>query len=182
MSTSEPPDRPSPISTIAGENAVTVAAAGPIRRFIATLLDMAILGSVSLLLVLPAIRVVDWDTALRGVDELTQIVSRPATIDHFSSVLGMWIALWWCYFIVGWGLLGATPGKWLAGLKIVDHRGRSPIGASRALLRLLAYMVSSATLGVGHSLMLFRSDHRTLHDILAGTRVVRRPRRRPTQR
>jgi uncharacterized RDD family membrane protein YckC len=92
----------------------------------------------------------------------------------------MWIALWWCYFVVGWGLLGATPGKWLLGLRVIDHRGRFPIGVSRAVMRLCAYSVSALTFGIGHLIMLFRRDRCALHDLLAGTRVVRRPPRART--
>jgi uncharacterized RDD family membrane protein YckC len=42
------------------------------------------------------------------------------------------------------------------------------------VLRLAAYCVSSVTFEWGHLLMLIRYDKRTLHDILAGTRVVRK--------
>ncbi len=53
------------------------------------------------------------------LDSLTD----PGWIAHAAGILGLWIALWWCYFAVGWGLLGATIGKWVFGLRIVDHRG-----------------------------------------------------------
>ena len=106
-------------------------------------------------------------------DSIVAAVAEPRWLNHAASVLGLWIALWYAYFVVGWGLFGATPGKWLLGLRVVDHQRRYPVGASRALLRLAAYSVSSATLGIGHLLVLLRRDHRALHDILAGTRVVR---------
>jgi uncharacterized RDD family membrane protein YckC len=60
------------------------------------------------------------------------------------------------------------------GLRIMDYRQHCPIGPARALLRLAAYCVSSVTLEWGHFLILIRTDRRALHDILAGTRVVRR--------
>jgi uncharacterized RDD family membrane protein YckC len=44
------------------------------------------------------------------------------------------------------------------------------------MLRLAAYCVSSMTFEWGHLLMLIRYDNRTLHDVLAGTRVVRKSR------
>ena len=53
--------------------------------------------------------------------------------------------------------------------------GCGAIGLVRATLRLAAYSVSSLTLCWGHLLPLFRTDRRALHDILAGTRVVRGP-------
>lgn len=148
--------------------------AGPVRRLLATIADMAIFCAVCALLALPVVRAVDWTALPRDLEQVTNTVSDPGWISHASGVLGMWIALWWCYFAVGWGILGATPGKWLLGLRIVDHRGRSPIGLTRAILRMVAYTVSSLTLGFGHMMLVFRADRRSLHDILAGTRVVRR--------
>ena len=106
---------------------------------------------------------------------LAEVFSTHGWITHAAGILGLWIAFWWCYFAVGWGLLGATIGKWVFSLRIVDHRGRSPIGLSRAFLRLAAYSVSSVTLGMGHLLIALRPDRRALHDVLAGTWVVRRP-------
>jgi uncharacterized RDD family membrane protein YckC len=122
----------------------------------------------------PVTRAVDWSTLPTDLAEFTETVSNPSWISHASGVLGMWIALWWCYFAVGWGLLGATPGKWVCGLQIIDHEQRCPIGLSRAVMRMVAYTISSLTLGIGHWLIVFRADRRALHDILAGTRVVRR--------
>jgi uncharacterized RDD family membrane protein YckC len=148
--------------------------AGPLRRTIATLVDMLVFTSLSVLLALPVARYVDWNEALRSYDSFTSAISEPTWISHLAGVGGLWTALWWAYFIVGWGLAGASPGKWLLGIRIVDHRGRYPIGASRAALRLVAYMISSVSLGFGHLFVVFRRDRRALHDILAGTRVVRR--------
>ena len=151
--------------------------AGLVWRLSATLLDMALYCSLCALLAVPVSQTFDWSTLWGGIDELALAASHSEWLGHASSIFGLWIALWWCYFVVGWGLLGATPGKWAMGLRIIDYRQRSPIGPARALLRLAAYMVSSITFEWGHLLMLIRVDRRTLHDILAGTRVVRKTRR-----
>lgn len=151
-------------------------AAGATRRAAATVLDMAIFCAASAAMAWPTIRSVDWTQAYVGIDVLAAELSDPTWSSHAASVAGLWIAFWWCYFAVGWGLAGATPGKWLVGLRVIDHRGGSPIGVPRALLRLVAYTMSSLTLGVGHTLVVLRRDHRALHDILAGTRVVSRRR------
>lgn len=170
------PNRPSPI---AGGMAAA-APGGAIRRLLATLADMVLLCSLCAALALPVVRAVDWTALPARIDELTGLLGDKAWVGRVSGVLGMWIALWWCYFAVGWGLLGATPGKWLLGLRIIDHRGRFPVGVSRAVMRLFAYSVSSLTFGIGHLILLFRRDRCALHDLLAGTRVVRRPKRPST--
>lgn len=164
------PNRPSPIA--GGMAAATPG--GAIRRLLATLADMVLLCSLCAALALPVVSTVDWMALPGRIEEATELLGDKAWIGRVSGVLGMWIALWWCYFVVGWGLLGATPGKWLAGLRVIDHRGRFPIGVSRAVMRLCAYSVSSLTFGLGHLILLFRRDRCALHDLLAGTRVVRR--------
>lgn len=151
--------------------------AGFVRRTLATVVDMVVFVGLSTALLWPAVRGVDWAVANEGIDRLAREVSDPRHVEHMAAAIGMWIALWWGYFAVGWGLWGATPGKWLLGLRVYDHAGRCPIGFSRSMLRLVAYTVSSMTFGIGHLFVLVRADRRALHDILAGTRVCRRPRR-----
>lgn len=148
--------------------------AGVLRRLPATIIDMFVYCTACAVLAGPVAGGIDWRTATADIEALIESVSDPAWLAHAAGILGLWIALWWCYFAVGWGLIGATIGKWMFGLRIVDHRGRSPIGVSRAFLRLAAYSVSSVTLGLGHALMILRPDRRALHDLLAGTWVVTR--------
>lgn len=152
--------------------------AGWWRRLAANLLDMLVFCSLSGLLVLPLIHGLDLEPGALDPDALIARLSQPAWRSHAAGVAGIWIGLWWAYFALGWGLAGATPGRWIAGVAIVDHRERCPIGIPRALLRLVAYCVSSVTLGAGHLLVLLRHDRRALHDLLAGTRVVVRRGRR----
>ena len=147
---------------------------GILRRTGATIVDMVIYCGMCTLLAYPVSRTLDWPTAVEDPSALFRALSEPAFVAHAAGILGLWIALWWCYFAVGWGLVGATPGKLCFGLRIVDHRGRRPIGLSRAFLRLAAYSVSSVTFGLGHTLIVLRPDHRALHDLLAGTWVVHR--------
>jgi uncharacterized RDD family membrane protein YckC len=151
--------------------------AGLLWRLSATILDMAAYCGLCLLIAVPVGRSFDWSAVWGSVDEIARAVSEPTWLGHASSIFGLWIAIWFCYFVVGWGLLGATPGKWAFGLRITDYRQRCPIGPSRALLRLAAYCVSSLTLEWGHLMIVIRNDRRALHDVLAGTRVVRKCRR-----
>jgi uncharacterized RDD family membrane protein YckC len=47
------------------------------------------------------------------------------------------------------------------------------LGYGRALARQLAWLLSPLTLGVGFLVAVTRADRRALHDLVAGTRVVR---------
>jgi len=71
------------------------------------------------------------------------------------------------------GLTGRTIGKWATGLRI-ERRDGEPVGFLRALVRhTIGYLVSLLTLGLGFLLAAFNREGRALHDLLAGTVVVR---------
>jgi uncharacterized RDD family membrane protein YckC len=71
------------------------------------------------------------------------------------------------------GLTGFTVGKWAAGLRILRNDG-SEIGIGRAFLRHFAgYPLSFITLGLGFLIAAFTVRGRGLHDLIAGTILVR---------
>jgi uncharacterized RDD family membrane protein YckC len=67
---------------------------------------------------------------------------------------------------------GQTIGKMLMSLRVIGDDGR-PIDAAGGMLRAAACMLVPITLGLSYVPVLVTSDHRALHDRLAGTRVVR---------
>jgi uncharacterized RDD family membrane protein YckC len=80
--------------------------------------------------------------------------------------------------VAGWAKWGTTPGKRLLRLYVIPVGG-SPgrgagIGFGKALLRYLGYFPSLALLGMGFVLVAFSREKRALHDLIAGTTVVRR--------
>jgi uncharacterized RDD family membrane protein YckC len=71
------------------------------------------------------------------------------------------------------GLTGLTLGKWATGLRIEKTDG-SDIGIGRALLRhFIGYPLSFLLLGIGFLIAAVTVRGRGLHDIIAGTIVVR---------
>jgi len=66
---------------------------------------------------------------------------------------------------------GQTIGKMVLSLRVIGDDGR-PIDAAGGMIRALACMLVPVTLGLSYLPALFTSDHRALHDRLAGTRVV----------
>lgn len=76
------------------------------------------------------------------------------------------------YVALSQGTAGRTLGKWLLGIRVVGEDGR-PIGYGRALGRAVAWGVSAGLLGLGFLVAAVREDRRALHDLVAGTRVVR---------
>jgi uncharacterized RDD family membrane protein YckC len=68
---------------------------------------------------------------------------------------------------------GRTFGKWATGLQVRRADG-DPLSFPRALLRhTVGYLLSLLTLGFGFLVAAFSRDGRALHDLLAGTIVVR---------
>jgi uncharacterized RDD family membrane protein YckC len=71
------------------------------------------------------------------------------------------------------GLTGFTLGKWATGLRI-ERNGGGNLGIGRALLRhFIGYPLSFALLGLGFVMAAVTVHGRGLHDIIAGTIVVR---------
>lgn len=71
------------------------------------------------------------------------------------------------------GLTGLTLGKWATGLRIERNDGGN-IGIGRAFLRhFVGYPLSFALLGLGFLLAAVSVHGRGLHDMIAGTVVVR---------
>ncbi len=144
------------------------------RRLLATLLDMVCFSILTVVLALPLILTFPSAAAGTNLTRMLPILAADHAWLHLAAAeTGLWIVLWWAYFIIGWGWLGATPGQRAMGLRVVDHRDRYPIGPLRAALRLVAYSIGSLPLMAGHLFVVFRKDARSLHDILAGTRVIR---------
>ncbi len=79
------------------------------------------------------------------------------------------------YILVPWARSGATLGKKILSLKIVREDGVEPLGYGKAALRLVGYMVSGMILYIGFIMAAFTENNKALHDMIAGTRVVRIP-------
>lgn len=175
------PDPPASGSSPTGPNAgIELQPGGARRRFLAAMIDMAIFLGLTGLLAVPLVLEFPRLPATGSLlERLAAVAGNQPWIHVLIITAGVWIVLWMLYFVVGWGMLGATPGQAIMGLRVVDHRQRYPIGATRALLRLVAYSIGSLPLMAGHFLVIGRSDKRALHDMLAGTRVIRRPPRKP---
>lgn len=69
----------------------------------------------------------------------------------------------------------ATIGKLLFRLRVADVQGHR-LSLSRAIARNLAKTLSTFTLGIGYLIAAFTPRKRALHDILAGSIVLYRPR------
>src|SRR5438094_7754896 len=71
------------------------------------------------------------------------------------------------YTVGFWSLRGATPGKMVMGLEVINSETGEPPGPGRALLRYLGYFVSSAPALLGFLWVILDSRHEAWHDKLS---------------
>jgi uncharacterized RDD family membrane protein YckC len=98
-----------------------------------------------------------------------QVVALVASWPALTSYLCLLALFYAGYFT---GTTGQTPGKLVAGLRVVDATGRPP-GYLRAMARALLGLVGTALVGLGLLPIAFDPAGRALHDRLFRTRVVR---------
>lgn len=152
--------RPSPLSVSADFG----------RRFVAGLVDAVFVLSGQALMIAP-VAYYWWSRDLpRTPGDVPFLpIALSVALVTLAVLLG---ALYHVYF---WGVRGTSPGKELLELQVEAEDGRWPIGLGQAGLRLLGYLLSAASFGIGFLMIAAGGDG--LHDRIAGTRVVRR--RRP---
>ncbi len=144
-------------------------AAEPGSRLAAALIDAVFISSGQLALLAPVFWYW-WDREVpRTAAEVPFLpVLASVTLVPLAFLLG---ALYHVYF---WTTKGATPGKELLDLRVQCEDG-TPLTIGRAVLRVLGYSLSVASLGVGFLMVVFGGSG--LQDRIAHTRVVRVARR-----
>ena len=121
------------------------------ERSAAFLLDLVIVSLLDVLLVM----------SLFGTNALSQ--------DTNNFLLPAVFLLYFWYFGAA---TGQTPGKIILGIKVVEDNGR-PMKLLSGLTRTLSYYIDVMLFFSGFLLAAIRKDKKALHDIIAGTKVVK---------
>jgi uncharacterized RDD family membrane protein YckC len=77
------------------------------------------------------------------------------------------------YFVIFWSTTGQTPGDRLMHVRVCRAALTGPPGPGRAMLRLIYLTLGAIPLLAGFVPILFDNRRRGVHDMLAGTVVVR---------
>ena len=157
------PARPAPRPQVRPAPMGPMTYAGFWIRFAAYIIDGFILGLIGGIIMGPTLIVAGL-----------MLRNRPPVmfaVVGLASLLVMAIALFYQLYFVG--KRGATPGKKLLGLRIIREDGISPVGYGKAFLRLIGYVVSGMILYIGFIMIAFTDKKRGLHDMMAGTYVVK---------
>jgi uncharacterized RDD family membrane protein YckC len=158
---------PPPIAASSARAPAARAATGEpaefLPRLLAYLIDAAILTAVSVVIMVPT-------AVIAGL-----LGRRVPILALLLSGVGYLLVLAVCigYPVYFWANRGATPGKKFLKLRVVRVDGVDPIGYAKAFLRLVGYMASGFILYIGFLMILFTERKQGLHDMIAGTLVVR---------
>ncbi|HEY4911567.1 MAG TPA: RDD family protein [Methylomirabilota bacterium] len=138
--------------------AATITPAGFWIRFVAVLID-----GVVLLVAQGILFSAGW--MLSG-GNMGGGMALKGAVNLFGTLIGA------AYGIVFHWLWGQTLGKMALQIKVVSMDG-GPLSFGQATGRYFATFLSALILCIGFIMAGIRSDKRALHDLLAGTRVVR---------
>ena len=81
------------------------------------------------------------------------------------------------YPVCFWRWRGQTPGKMAVGIKLI-RTNDSPVGWGAAAVRFLGYIICWVTVGILFLWIAFDSRKRGVHDRIAGTCVIKLPRKK----
>jgi uncharacterized RDD family membrane protein YckC len=150
-------------------------------RFLASLIDTVILA-VPLGLVVYTVSGGAWlDTsAMHESIALAQQGDTIKALGSFRATSMQWELLFEllmaAVIIVFWKRwAGATPGKKMLGIHVVDAKTLGEISNAQALIRYVGYIASTLVLMGGFVMVAFRKDKRALHDLMADTMVIHLP-------
>ena len=134
-------------------------------RFVARLIDSAILGIIGLLIGLPIAMTASLTPSRIENPSLGLMTGLGGVI----SLLQFAVQIGYEVFFVS--TRGGTPGKLVLGLKIIQADG-SPVPAGLAVGRFFGLILSGIILMIGYIMAAFDGQKRALHDRLCETRVI----------
>jgi uncharacterized RDD family membrane protein YckC len=151
-----------------------VAYAGFWLRFVAAIIDGLILYFVGMILFLPF-------AASMGMGMRGMMTGRPPNLEGLLPFIHAMIRItllrtvlhWLYYSLLESSAWQATLGKKALGLEVTDLDGNR-ISFGRATGRFFAKIISSIILFIGYIMAGFTEKKQALHDILAGTLVIRK--------
>jgi len=153
--------------------------AGFWKRVAAALIDSAILGIASAILIVPALAILgiglmgDME-AIESYDEGYEPSGGLIAAffgAYFFAIFVLWIGGWLYFALMEASSKQGTLGKMALGIKVTDMTGNR-ITFGRATGRYFGKILSSVILYIGFLMVGFTQQKQGLHDIIAGCLVV----------
>ena len=160
------------------QNSKSIRYAGFWVRFLATWIDIVVLVVPIGLLVymLSDGNLVDFSHLSQSIayaqegKQLEALQHMPQVNSKWELLLEFLMAAVTIVFWKQWA--GATPGKKLLGIHVIDAKSHSEITNKQAIVRYISYIASTIPLALGFFMVAFHKEKRALHDILSGTVVT----------
>jgi uncharacterized RDD family membrane protein YckC len=152
---------------------VTVAYAGFWLRFVAWFIDAIVLGIGGGILTAPftGLGLMNLHSLMRGGPPSPDMLFGHGFI--FRAFIVKQLLHWAYYSLLESSTWQATLGKKALGLEVTDMNG-ARISFGHATGRWAARYVSVMTLGIGYLMAGFTARKQALHDLIAGTLVIRK--------
>ena len=169
-------DASGPLAGAADGSAATLARpkhAGFWRRVAGHVIDRFVLGVVftpvgfMVLVPLMATQSSGWTDTDLPAETMAAFLGAMLTV-AFLAMLGNWL---YCALLQS-STRQATLGQMALGLRVTDVDGRR-VSFARASGRHFATVLTGLTFGIGYLMVVFTARKQTLHDLIAGTLVVR---------
>ncbi len=154
--------------------ASSVGYAGFWLRLVAWFIDAILLGVVSnILMLIFGLGMGDWRHLMVSggqprPEDIAMMMGMAFRIMFISTILH-----WLYYAFLESSTWQGTLGKKALGLYVTDLSGMR-ISFGRASGRFFARIISALTLGIGYLMIAFTEKKQALHDMIAGTLVLRR--------
>ena len=160
------------------EESESVRYAGFWIRFLASMIDTMVLALPIGIIVyaLSGGEWLDFSQVERSIafaqngETMHALQSSKATQMKWEMVFELLMAGVIIFFWKRWA--GATPGKRMLGIHVVDMKTRQAINNKQAIIRYIGYIASTLILLMGFIMVAFRKDKRALHDLMAETVVI----------
>ncbi len=141
-------------------------------RFTAHLLDGTVIAIATFIPLVIAVAVFAKDFDITKASTDAETMRAIAVFAGPLLALIFYVGLWLYHALMTSSAYQGTLGKMALGLKVTDLDGNR-ISFWRASLRFFGTLVSNASFSVGYLIQPFTARKQTLHDLIAGTLVVR---------
>lgn len=145
-------------------------------RFLALLIDGILLGFVQFLVIAPIMAAIGLGAASspEAFDPENSMAAFSAMAGAMGLIQVVNLVIGFLYFAMMESSKNqGTLGKMALGLKVVDNDGM-PLSFGKAALRYVGKIVSGAILLIGYLMAAFNPRKQALHDMIAGTFVIKK--------
>jgi len=150
------------------------------HRLVAIIIDVIIIGILQSVVITPILGMIGVGVASEIQNNGGEI-SEAQAVGMFgaimAAVMGMWL-VGMCVQILYYSILESskyqgTVGKLVMGIKVTDMNGER-ISFGKGVLRAIGRVISGMILFIGYLMAAFTERKQALHDMLAGTLVLKK--------